>query len=128
MTIAGVDRFDDGLERRRQKLARHPARRCVADAVTDPDLVEARDLGDLAGDGTRALDGAARLEHRERGDLALAVAAEPNAIADTERPGEDADIRDALTRRSALDLEDERRQWCRVVAAPRRQQVADPGQ
>ena len=62
----------------------------------------------------------AAVEDADRGDLALAVAAQREPVAGAHRPGEHPDVRDLLAGRAALDLEDGARDRAVGVAlAPR---------
>ena len=100
---------DERLERRRGELLSGSIRRRVADPVADLDLAQAPELPDLTRRDGRSLDGEPLLEHRERGHLALEVAAESQQITYSQGPGEHPDVRDLLAACAALDLEDRRR-------------------
>ena len=121
--VVGSPRRDDGLQRRRRELVVRPPPLLAADAVADLDAAEAPELGDLSGRHRRPLHGRPVVENADRSHLRLVATAELQPIADVDRAGEHADIRDALAGGTALDLEDGAGDGAVRVAGGRGQQV-----
>ena len=126
--VGGTAGDDHRLQGRRVEVAPGAGGPGDADLVADPDLAEAPELADLPGGDGRAPDGRrAVLEHADRGDLALAVAAQPQPVPHPDGAREQADVGDLLPGRAALDLEHGARDRAGGVALGRGQQLADAG-
>ena len=103
----GLQRKDDRLERRPREPGRHVlARRRLADRIADADGAEAPDRRHLAGRDDVAPRRAGRGEDLDRGRLRVLAPADADALARTQRAGEQAHVGDALAGGGPLDLED----------------------
>ena len=85
-TVVGIARHDHRLECRRRELVMRFLGPELADAVADPDLVEAPELRDCARGDRRALHGGPSLEHRDGRHLVLKAGAETQPIARANLP------------------------------------------
>ena len=119
---------DDGLERRpREARRRLVAGRRLADRVADPDRAEAADRRHLTGRHDVASRGSGGREHLDRRRLRLLAGADAHTLSRPQRAREQARVRDALTRRRSLDLEDAARDGRIRIALGAGEQLVDAG-
>ena len=119
LRLGRIDRLHHRLERRRREVVLGAAVR-FAEPVPDLDLPEAPELRDLARVNCVPLHCVSVGKDAERRHPAGV-----EAVADSKSPGEEPRVGDPIPVRTALDLEDARRERCAAVTRVRREQLGD---
>ena len=100
----------------------------LTDPVADPDRAKAPELPDRARRDRRTLRDSPPLEDRDRRHLVLEIGPEPKQVPRADGSREHADVRDLLTVRPSVDLEDGPGDGAVRVACSDRQQLRDRGE
>src|SRR5436190_8786152 len=122
-----VDRDDDRLHRRWSELVARSFERWSSDPVADLHVTQPGEPRDLTRDDGRPGDCAAGLEDTDRGDGLRPPPSRLDAVARTECPGEQPDVRGSVAGPIPLDLEHPAANRAVAVAGRGREELGDAG-